>query len=229
MNAVVIVAAGRGTRMGGNKLFLEVAGEPVIAHSWRCFAESGLVEEIVLAIPEGEEAHFEEVARRIGSPLPHRLVPGGARRQDSVWNGLCATSERADLVAVHDGARPCLTSRILNDTFAAARRCGAAVAATPVVDTLKRANRNGSIAGTVDRTGLWAVQTPQTVRRQKLLDALRLARESGREVTDEAAACELLGQEVVLVPGESPNPKVTYPSDLPFIEWILSRRGRPPA
>ena len=214
--------------MGRNsdKLFLEAEGEPIIAHTWRCFDQSPNVDEIIMVIRQEREAAFQQTARLIGAKKPFRLVRGGARRQDSVMQGLAATNESACWVAVHDGARPCVSNRIIADCFAEARRWGAGIAATKVMDTLKAADNKQRIRRNVDRAWLWAAQTPQVFRRKILMQALRYAQETGSQITDEAAACELIRQPVILVENHDPNPKVTVEADLPFVEWLLSRKSQ---
>lgn len=135
------------------------------------------------------------------------------------------TNESACLVAVHDGARPCVSARILANCFAEAGRWGAAIAAAKVTDTLKEADDKQRIRQNVDRARLWAAQTPQVFRREVLMRALRCAQETGMRVTDEAAACELIGQPVILVENPDSNPKVTVQADLPFVEWLLSQKS----
>lgn len=218
--------------MGENsdKLFLEAEGEPIIAHTWRCFDQSPNVDEIIMVIRQEREAAFQRTARLIGAKKPFRLVRGGARRQDSVLRGLAATNESACLIAVHDGARPCVSNRIIADCFAEAERWGAAIAAAiaaaKVTDTLKEADNQQRIRRNVDRAWLWAAQTPQVFRRGILMQALRYAQGTGAQITDEAAACELIQQPVILVENPDPNPKVTVEADLPFIEWLLSRKSQ---
>lgn len=225
MVSAVIVAAGRGTRMGPgvDKLFLEVAGRPVVAHAWARFDAAPGVDEIVLVVRAGMEDAFAEMAEELGARKPWRLAPGGAERQDSVWNGLSAVAAGTEIVAIHDGARPCTAAALIAATIAAARETGAAVAAQRVVDTLKEDDSGGRIARTVDRSRLWAVQTPQTFRLDVIRSALAAVRERGLHVTDDTAACELIGQPVALVESAAPNPKVTVPGDLPYIEWLLAR------
>ena len=227
MNSAVIVAAGKGTRMGGasDKLFLEAKGEPIIAHTWRCFDQSTNVDEIILVVRQGQESAFQQTACLIGAKKPFRLVCGGARRQDSVLQGLEATNESACLVAVHDGARPCVSNRIIADCFAEAGRWGAGIAAAKVTNTLKEADNKQRIRRNVERAWLWAAQTPQVFRREILMRALRYAQETGAQITDEAAACELIRQPVILVENPDPNPKVTVKADLSFVEWLLSRKS----
>jgi 2-C-methyl-D-erythritol 4-phosphate cytidylyltransferase len=227
MNAAVIVAAGKGTRMGPglDKLFLEVAGRPVVAHTWAAFDRSGCIDEIVLVVREGTEPAFAQMAAQFHFAKTHRLVIGGAERQDSVWNGLEAVSPACDLVAIHDAARPCVRESLIAATLAAAHETGAAVAAQPLTDTLKESADGRLIERTVDRSRLWAVQTPQTFRVEVIRRALAEVRRRGVVVTDDTAACELIGQAVRLVVSDTPNPKVTRPGDLPYIETLLIHPG----
>ncbi|MDB4746430.1 2-C-methyl-D-erythritol 4-phosphate cytidylyltransferase [Verrucomicrobia bacterium] len=225
MHSAVIVAAGKGTRMGGetDKLFLMACGLPIIAHTWRSFDQSPTIQEIVVVIREERESEFRAVADLIGATSPFRFEWGGAERQDSVWNGIMATDPDTELVAVHDGARPCVSEQIIADCFEVASRVGASVAASRVADTLKSATSDQTIDANVDRSRLWAVQTPQVFKREIILNAMKHVRDRGLHVTDDTAACEKVGQPVALVESKSPNPKVTVPADLPFIEWLLSQ------
>jgi 2-C-methyl-D-erythritol 4-phosphate cytidylyltransferase len=223
MTSAIIVAAGRGTRMGPNidKLFLEVAGTPIVAHTWERFDEAECIDEIVLVIRDGLKGDFEELASTLDLEKPYRFVTGGKERQDSVWNGLQAISSRADIVAVQDAARPCTSADLIEATVDAARDMGAAVAAQPVTDTIKQSDDGQTIARHLDRSRLWAVQTPQTFRVEVIRRALSAIREKGLLVTDDTAACEFIGQRVRLIEGTKPNPKVTVPADLPYIELLL--------
>ena len=221
MISAIIVAAGRGTRMGPevDKLFLEVAGRPVVAHTWLRFDRCREIDEIVMVIRAGLEDAFKEIGAALELTKPWRALIGGAERQDSVWNGLQGVS--SDLVAIQDGARPCTTDQVIHDTLAAAREIGAAVAAQRVTDTIKESEDGSVITRNVDRSRLWAVQTPQCFRLEVIRKALEAVRRKGLVVTDDTAACELIGQPVKLVPGATPNPKVTVPADLPYIELLL--------
>ena len=223
MVSAIIVAAGRGTRMGANvdKLWLEVAGRPVVAHTWQRFNDAPAVHELILVVRDGLQGEFEQLARTYGFTKPFRLVVGGAERQDSVWNGVSAAAAGTEIVAIHDAARPCASDQLIADTIAAARETGAAVAAQPVTDTLKETVDGQIISRTVDRSKLWAVQTPQTFRLGVIREAIATARRQNLVLTDDTAACELIGQPVRLVKSLSPNPKVTVPADLPFIESLL--------
>jgi 2-C-methyl-D-erythritol 4-phosphate cytidylyltransferase len=226
VTSAIIVAAGRGTRMGPNidKLFLEVAGWPVIAHTWAKFDSALCIDEIVLVVRAGMEGDFKQIRASLGLKKPHRFAEGGAERQDSVWNGLYALSAGAGIVAIHDGARPCVTHELIEQCVQEAKDFGAAVAAQRVTDTIKESDDGLAISRTIDRAKLWAVQTPQAFRVNVIRNAISTARERGLNLTDDTAACELIGQPVKLVESKQPNPKVTVPGDLPSIEALL-RRG----
>jgi 2-C-methyl-D-erythritol 4-phosphate cytidylyltransferase len=223
MISAIIVAAGKGTRMGANvdKLWLEVAGRPVVAHTWRQFNDAPVVDEIILVVRDGMQPHFTELAEQFKFQKPFRLIVGGAERQDSVWNGISAVSPETEIVAIQDAARPCTTPQLITDTIQAARETGAAVAAQQVTDTIKETADGKIISRTVDRSKLWSVQTPQTFRLEVIRKAIAAAREKNLVLTDDTAACELIGQPVRLVKCTTPNPKVTVPADLPFIESLL--------
>ena len=223
MHSVVIVAAGKGTRMGGevDKLFLKAREMPIIAHTWRRFDRCASISEVIVVIRGGRESEFQAVAELIDAQTGFKLVHGGKERQDSVWNGVVATNPLSELVLIHDGARPCVTEEIVDACCARASASGASVAANRVTDTLKLATSDENIESNVDRSRLWAVQTPQVFRRDVILKAMAHVRENGISVTDDTAACEAIGQPVALVESSSPNPKITVKSDLPFIEWML--------
>jgi 2-C-methyl-D-erythritol 4-phosphate cytidylyltransferase len=223
MTSAIIVAAGKGTRMGADvdKLWLEVAGSPVVAHTWRQFNDAKCVDEIILVVREGMQPHFLDLSLKHHFQKPFRLVVGGVERQDSVWNGLTVLSPESEIVAIQDAARPCTSGELIAATIVAARETGAAVAAQPVTDTIKETADGKVISRTVDRSKLWSVQTPQTFRVAVIRRAISAAREKGLVLTDDTAACELIGQPVQLVKAVAPNPKVTVPADLPFIENLL--------
>lgn len=223
MISAIIVAAGKGTRMGPqvDKLFLELNGCPVVAHTWRRFEETGSIDEIVMVVRNGMQAAFAALAEQNKFKKPFRLVVGGKERQDSVWNGLEALSPGAEIVAIQDAARPCTSHALIAATVAAAREIGAAVAAQHVTDTVKESRDGKLIERTLDRSRLWTVQTPQTFRVDIIRRALSAVRQQGLLVTDDTAACELIGQPVQLVLTAEPNPKVTRPEDLPGVEALL--------
>jgi 2-C-methyl-D-erythritol 4-phosphate cytidylyltransferase len=227
MVSAIIVAAGRGTRMGPamDKLFLCVEGAPIVAHTWRAFEESSTIGEIILVVRKGMEESFTALATELGFRKRFVLVEGGIERQDSVWNGLSGLSAECEVVAVQDGARPCTSQELILKTVEAAREFGAAVAAQRVTDTIKESLDGLAANRTLDRSKLWAIQTPQCFWPSLLKDALYEVRKRGLSVTDDAAACELIGRPARLVESPGPNPKATAPADLPYIETLLRARA----
>ena len=223
MTSAIIVAAGKGTRMGPNvdKLFLELKGSPVIVHTWRRFNDLKEIDEIVVVVREGMQSTFSDLARHSGFKRPFQIVAGGKERQDSVWNGLAALSPKVEVVAIQDAARPCTSPELIAATITAARRMGAAVAAQAVTDTIKESKDGKLVERTLDRSRLWAVQTPQSFRVEVIRRALLEVRRRGLIVTDDTAACELIGQAVELVVSAQPNPKVTRPGDLDYVSLLL--------
>lgn len=210
---------------GVDKLFLEVAGLPVVAHTWRRFDELEEIAHVVVVVRAGMQSAFEDIARMIGVKKSYTLVEGGQERQHSVWNGLEALPDATFLVAIQDGARPCTSAEAIRATLRAARETGAAVAAQKVSDTIKEAAANQTIACNVDRAKLWAVQTPQAFKVEVIRRALKEANGRGLAITDDTAACELIGQPVRLVECSEPNPKVTTAGDLPLVEMLLRKAG----
>lgn len=225
--SAIIVGAGKGTRMGGvDKLLIPVAGHPVIWHTLTKFDLSEFVKEIILVVREDNKKSFENFLRGHKFKKPIRLVIGGALRQDSVWNGINAVSDGIEVVAIHDGARPCVSLEIINQTIRIAKEYGAAVAAKRVIDTIKESFDGQTISGNIDRSRLWSVQTPQTFRLDIIRNAMLAVKEKGLVITDDTAACELIGVPVRLVEDSDPNPKLTLQSDIPYIEFLLSRSSK---
>jgi 2-C-methyl-D-erythritol 4-phosphate cytidylyltransferase len=212
--------------MGGqiDKLFIPIAGRPVVAHTWRRFDAAPSIDEIVLVVREGRQEEFARLAAKYHFRKPYRLVAGGQERQDSVWNGLEKLSPETEIVAIQDAARPCTSEALIEATILAARETGAAVAAQAVSDTIKASDDGKFIARHLDRSRLWAVQTPQTFLVDVIRRALARVREKNMQVTDDTAACEQIGQAVRLVIGEEPNPKVTRMEDVGFVRMVM--RGR---
>jgi 2-C-methyl-D-erythritol 4-phosphate cytidylyltransferase len=167
------------------------------------------------------EKKFLALAKKFQFQKKFQIVAGGAERQDSVWNGLDALPVTAEIVAIHDAARPCVSEELIAATIKHAEETGAAVAAQPVTDTIKESSDGRLIQQTLDRSKLWAVQTPQTFRVDVIRRAIAAARAKKMIFTDDTAACELIGQPVRLVSSIAPNPKVTVPGDLPFVETLL--------
>ena len=226
MLSALIVAAGSSQRMGFDKLFADLAGRPVVAWSVAAFQACPDVDDILLVTRPEKAADFRSVAEREGWTKLRAILPGGAQRHESVWNGLQAIpSDPARFVAVHDGARPLVTPDMISRCLALAREEGAACCAAPISDTLKRADANGHISGSVDRLNLWAMQTPQTFRHDLLLTAYRQVIDAGLLVTDETSALERIDKPVALLNSGDFNLKITYPQDLELARHLLALRA----
>jgi len=218
----VVVAAGRSLRLGQDKLFVELAGRPVLARSLSAFELCPAVSAIVLVLNEANRDAGDRLVRAEGFAKVRAVCLGGVRRQDSVLAGLLALGQH-DWVAVHDGARPLVTPELIERGLAAARQTGAAIPGVRLKDTVKVVGEDGAVSETPDRSRLRAIQTPQVFRYDLLLEAYR---RSSAEVTDDAALLEALGQAVVVYPGEYDNVKITTSDDLAVAEALLRlRRG----
>ncbi len=205
--------------MGGlDKLFTEVAGWPLLAYAIAPFQECGAVERIVLVLSAENVERGEALVRKQGFSKACAVVRGGVRRQDSVRLGLEALGE-CDFVAIHDGARPFVDGRLIERGLEAVRDTGAAVPAVPLADTVKEVGPGAIVERTVDRTRLWAVQTPQFFRYELLLQAHR---EHPVAVTDDAGMLEAIGVPVKIFPGDRRNIKVTTPEDLELVRALLA-------
>ena len=176
---------------------------------------------MVLVIREEALSEFEDLASKITPIKPYSFAVGGSERQESVRNGVKAASGNCEIVAIHDGARPCVGSETISSAILEAKKHGAPVAATKIVDTIKLSDGNARISQNIDRTHLWSVQTPQVFKIDTILDAMDAVDSQHASVTDDTAACELIGQPVVLVESKRPNPKVTTSADLPLIQFLL--------
>ncbi len=209
----IVAAGGSGLRAGLAKQWLELGGETVLRRSARLLADCPLVDELVLVVPAGEEPRATEALA--GLARPGRAVAGGPARADSVRNGLAALGD-CGVVLVHDAARPFATPGLVARVAEAAARDGAALAALPVTDTVKRAGEGEPprVAATLDRRELWLAQTPQGFRRDLLLRAYQEAGAEASSATDECGLVERLGAPVTLVPGEPGNFKITSPEDV---------------
>jgi 2-C-methyl-D-erythritol 4-phosphate cytidylyltransferase len=217
----IIVAAGTGERMGRSrpKAFLEVAGVPMLLRAARAFDAADAVATLVAVVPDGEL----DAARRLLGTLrkPVIVVAGGARRQDSVLQGMGQAPEDFDgIVLVHDAARPFVEPGLIEAVARATEAHGAAIPVVPVTDTIKRVE-GGHVATTLERGTLAAAQTPQGFRYPLLARAYEAARRGGVTVTDEAMAVERLGETVATIPGSPRNRKLTTPEDLAWAEAIL--------
>jgi 2-C-methyl-D-erythritol 4-phosphate cytidylyltransferase len=226
MLSAIIVAGGSSQRMGFDKLFAVIAGEPVIAHPIRAFERADFVSEIVVVARKDRHDEIRKITSGGGFKKIRTIVPGGERRQDSVRSGLDRINHDAKYVAVHDAARPLITAEQIERAFEQSRVHGAASLAQPVNDTLKRADTDLLVVGSVDRRQLYAMQTPQIFERQLIEDAYRAVYAENILVTDEVSAVERLGYKIALVLNDDFNLKITYPRDLPVADFILRERTK---
>jgi 2-C-methyl-D-erythritol 4-phosphate cytidylyltransferase len=221
---VIIVAAGLSTRFGGDvpKQYHLLAGAPVLLHAVRPFASHPDVAHIVVVLPSADATAPPEW---LGSLCGGRLTvtAGGAERRDSVIAGLAALPSECSIVLVHDGARPFPSRAMIDGGIAAARHGRSAVPALPIADTIKRADDFGRVLSTVDRRGLWCVQTPQAFPRRVLERAHAAPRSDERAATDDAMLVEHLGEPVELLPGSPRNLKITTVHDLALATWYVER------
>ena len=232
MAVALIVAAGLGERLGASrpKALVELAGRPLWEWSLHTLREAAAIGWIAIALPPAYE--IDGATREVSIGLPSSLnaiaVKGGATRSESVRLALAAAGDGqdSDLVLVHDAARPLVTVELIEATLAAVEGKGvdAAIAATPVTDTIKQVSGDGVVARTLDRAGLWAVQTPQVFRRSALERALNVPRDVLAQATDDASLVERAGGRVVVVPAPKDNLKVTTRLDLDLAELLLARR-----
>ncbi|MBI5399415.1 2-C-methyl-D-erythritol 4-phosphate cytidylyltransferase [Candidatus Saganbacteria bacterium] len=226
--AAIITAAGNGSRMGGPKQFLDLAGQPILARTINVFEQTELVQEIVLVVNEDDLMRASEFRSR----KLKKVVAGGKERQDSVFNGLQAISSDTDIVAIHDGARPFVTIEIIGQSIAEAAKFGAVVVGVPVVDTIKKvvssellvAASGGVIKETLDRKELWAVQTPQVFKRAIIMRAYETRKQD--QATDDAMLVEKIGIPVKIIMGSYENIKITTPTDMLMARAILEARKK---
>ncbi|ALS26149.1 2-C-methyl-D-erythritol 4-phosphate cytidylyltransferase [Paenibacillus cisolokensis] len=220
----VVVAAGRGTRMGTaeSKQYLLLRDKPILVHTLETFQSMAEIAEIALVVGKDDIGRCSEWTSRYGLTKVRAIVEGGRERQHSVMRGLAALG--TDWAMVHDGVRPFVRASSIRACCAAAERVGAAVLAVPVKDTIKQVGPDGLIASTPDRRSLWAIQTPQAFRRSLLQEALERAAAEGFLGTDDAMAVERTGAPVAVVEGDYTNIKITTPDDLAWAEFLLNRR-----
>jgi 2-C-methyl-D-erythritol 4-phosphate cytidylyltransferase len=226
--AVILPAAGKSSRFRDQhykKPFAPLEGRPVWMYAAEKFANrQDVVQTLLVISPEDRDTFMEKFGGN-AALLGIEVVEGGAERYDSVAKALERVKPEADFVAVHDAARPCIANEWIDAVFAAAAKSGAAILATPVHGTLKRAATDKTIVETVSRENLWEAQTPQVFRRQTLIDAY--ARRGNQPATDDAQLVERLGQKVTLVPGSPLNVKITTRDDLRLAAAMLKALPRP--
>ncbi|MBI4271191.1 MAG: 2-C-methyl-D-erythritol 4-phosphate cytidylyltransferase [Candidatus Rokubacteria bacterium] len=222
--AAVIPAGGVGARLGARmpKQFLRIGRTPILAMTVRHFTRHPSMAAVVVAAPAAHLALARRILARAGRGAPATVVVGGPTRQDSVWLALLALPGPVDVVVVHDGVRPLITRRLVDDVVRAAVESGAAICALPIAETVKRV-RGGFVEATLDRSELWAVQTPQAFRADLLREAHEKARRDGVGGTDDAMLVERLGHPVRVVAGLPGNVKITTPEDLRRLRRVSRR------
>jgi 2-C-methyl-D-erythritol 4-phosphate cytidylyltransferase/2-C-methyl-D-erythritol 2,4-cyclodiphosphate synthase len=220
--SAIIVAAGSGTRLGFSepKAFVKVGGRTMLHYCFETLAYLSSVSEIVVAVPPGTEKRTRDEASRAGVRVPLKITPGGTERQDSVRIALAISSAESDLVVVHDAARPLADADLFNRCIDAAARSGAAIAAIPVADTLKRV-ADGTIITTVKRAGLYQAQTPQAFQRRLLVAAHERAMRDRVIATDDAELVEQIRGTVEIVEASAMNLKITTKADLMMAEILV--------
>ena len=223
----IVPAAGNSSRMGGeNKLFMKLAGVPVLVRTLQAIDQAELVDEIIVATQEALLLEVADLCKQANLRKRVRVVRGGASRTESVLAAAAEASPKAQLLAVHDGARPLVVPAEFDEVIRYACKTYAAAPAIPVTDTIKVADETGLVTATPDRSTLYAVQTPQVFRAEILKAALQALVSSGAAATDDCAAVERLGKQVYLTQGNRENIKITTPIDLAIAEAILRQRGQ---
>jgi 2-C-methyl-D-erythritol 4-phosphate cytidylyltransferase len=208
--------------MGFDKLSAQLGGQPVLSHAIAAFCGCDAVNEVIVVCSEANEDWIKQVVDQAnGSQKITAVVLGGSERHLSVWNGIEAARSDADLLGVHDGARPLITPDAIAHCAALAAETGAATLARPINDTVKRCDASGIVGKSIDRAGLWAMETPQIFHAQLLRDAYRAILDRGELVTDEVSAVQALGHPIKVVAANRPNLKITYPADLALAERML--------
>jgi 2-C-methyl-D-erythritol 4-phosphate cytidylyltransferase len=222
--SAIIVAAGSGIRLGVGepKAFVKLHGRPMLHYSLATLAKIAAVTEVVIAIPPGlDKRTRDEVARAGLEVVPVKITPGGAERQDSVRLALALTSAEAQVILIHDAARPFADAALFRRCLEAAAARGAAIAAIPVADTLKRV-ADGAIVATVRRAGLYQAQTPQAFQRRLLVAAHERATREHIIATDDADLVEQIGGTVEIVEASALNMKITTRADLMIAESLTT-------
>lgn len=223
MNSVIIVSAGRGSRMKAdiNKQFLKIGEKEVIAHTIDKFYNNKNIREIIIVVREDEKNFFQKNIIDKYGYKNIKIAFGGKERQDSVYNGLKELDKNCEIVLIHDGARPFITDKIIDKSIECARRYNSAIVGVPVKDTIKVVNEDNDVCDTPNRNRLWAIQTPQVFDYSLIMKAHKKAKEDEYYGTDDSMLMEYLGYNVKVVEGSYDNIKITTPEDLKIAEEIL--------
>ncbi len=227
MVTAVFPAAGQGRRMnvGMNKVFLELAGKPILVHTLLRFSASSEIDNLVVVVAEEDVSSIRRLLSHVPGLKPFQVVAGSTERQYSIANGLAVVPEEADIVLVHDAARPLTSVATIDGVVQAAREVGGAVAAVPAKSTIKLVDEDGVVVKTPPRDKVWEVQTPQGFRKDILFAAYQKAKEDGFLGTDDSSLVERLAVPVKVVASDYKNIKVTTPEDLLIAEVFLKEEG----
>lgn len=226
--SVLIAAAGVGSRMGGNlsKQFINLGNKPVLAHTIEKFEANDYIDEIIIIMKEDDIEYCKnQIVRKYKFRKVSKVIRGGRERQDSVYNGILALNSKTDIVLSHDGARPFVSHRMIEEAIEKTYDQGAAVVGMPVTDTVKIISESGEIETTPKRSLLWAAQTPQAFRKDILVRAYNRAIEDYFLGTDDSSLVERIGIAVSMVEGSYSNIKLTTPEDIKIAESIIEREN----
>lgn len=223
MNSVIIVSAGKGSRMKVdiNKQFLKLGDKEVVAHTIDKFYNNKNIGEIIVVIREEEKEFFEKNIINKYGYKNIKIAFGGKERQDSVYNGLKELEKNCEIVLIHDGARPFVTNEIIEKSIKSAKEHKGAVVGVPVKDTIKIVNENKDVCDTPNRNTLWSIQTPQVFDYSLIMKAYEKSKKDKYYGTDDSMLMEYLGYNVKVVEGSYNNIKITTPEDLKIAEEIL--------
>lgn len=220
---LMIPAAGSGKRLGFSspKALVELAGDPILVHTLRHFAELDLIDDAIVLVPPVERAQFEDAIARAFGDGGIRIVDGGSERQHSVANGLEVLDPSTEIVVIHDAARPFVDASAIQASIDAAKIHGAATVAISCADTILQGDGDAMLVDTPDRSRLWACQTPQTFQRDVICDAHAAAKSDDNVYTDDATMVRAMGVSVKIVNGSPNNFKITTPEDLAYAEYLI--------
>lgn len=225
MNTAIILAAGKGIRMksGINKQYINLKGRPILSYTLEVFFSCDSIGEIIAVINPKDEEYFNMVLNGFRQSKPVKVVFGGEERQQSVQKGLARIDDRSDIIVIHDGARPFVTCRMIEDCIAGAKIDGAVTVGVPVKETIKAVDEEGFIFETLNRDSIWITQTPQAFKRDIIVQAHKLAQIDKRTATDDAMLVEYLNYNVKMISGEYNNIKITTKEDLIIAESIIKQ------
>jgi len=220
----IITAAGSGTRMGGSiaKQYLTLCGKPILQLTCEKFQKHPQIDSIIIVLPPSDCKAYAEIIQEWKVTKLHKIVPGDSERHLSVWQGIQALPNDAEIVLIHDGVRPLIANDVITKSILAAQEYGAAVVAVPPKDTVKEVNGGVSV-NTLNRSGLALAQTPQTFTKSVIRDAFEYAFAHHAFSTDDAALVEQIGRRVQLVWGDARNIKITTPEDLKVAELFIEQ------